>query len=75
MEWRVQSGPGSRVTLEMISRFLPLGLAGLTYWHVLLPVHDWLFKGTLRRLVHLCGGKEIRGPEIFAVDTAPQCRL
>lgn len=64
-----------RVRLEMVSRFLPKGLAGLAYWHALLPVHDWLFKGTLRELVRKSDGRLLGGPEIFPVATAPQCRI
>jgi hypothetical protein len=59
----------------MVSRFLPKGLAGLAYWYGLLPIHDWLFKGTLIALVRRSGGSLLKGPEIFAVNMAPECRI
>jgi len=41
----------------------------------LLPIHDWLFKGTLRELVRKSGGRSLGAPEMFPVATAPQCRI
>jgi hypothetical protein len=74
-ECRIHSEKGGRVRLEMVSRFLPRGLAGLAYWYGLLPIHDWLFKGTLLRLVQRAGGRVLSGPETFAVEAVPECRL
>jgi hypothetical protein len=42
-------GPGSRITQTAI--FDPVGLGGLLYWYALLPVHNVMFKGMLRRIV------------------------
>jgi hypothetical protein len=75
LECTVHAESDTRVRLEIVSRFLPKGLAGLAYWYGLLPVHDWLFKGTLLKLVRKSGGTLCKGPEIFAVETAPQCRI
>jgi uncharacterized protein YbjT (DUF2867 family) len=74
-ECTLHSTGDGRVRLEMVSRFLPRGLAGLGYWYGLLPIHDWLFKGTLRELVARSGGTPLTDPEIFRVEDAPQCHL
>jgi uncharacterized protein YbjT (DUF2867 family) len=42
-------GPGSRITQTAI--FDPVGLGGLLYWYALLPVHNVMFRGMLRRIV------------------------
>jgi hypothetical protein len=75
MEWRIQPRTSKQIQLEMVSRFLPFGLAGLAYWYGMLPVHDWLFKGTLTRLVEICNGRALRSPETFAVKKALQCSI
>ena len=75
LECLVHPESGNRVRLEMVSRFLPRGLAGLAYWYGLLPIHDWLFKGTLLQLVRRSDGRLLAGPETFLVETAPQCRI
>ncbi len=75
LECLIQVESGERIRLEMVSRFFPKGLAGLAYWYGLLPVHDWLFKGTLTQLVSRSGGKLLNGPKIFPVVTAPQCQI
>jgi uncharacterized protein YbjT (DUF2867 family) len=75
LECLIRSESDNRVRLEMVSRFLPKGLAGLAYWYGLLPIHDWLFKGTLIAIVRRSGGSLLKGPEIFAVNMAPECRI
>ena len=74
-ECTLHSAGEGLVRLEMVSRFLPRGLAGLGYWYGLLPIHDWLFKGTLQQLVNRSGGMPLTDPEIFRVENAPQCHL
>jgi uncharacterized protein YbjT (DUF2867 family) len=44
----VPSGTGSR--LRQTATFDPVGLAGLLYWYVLLPVHAVIFRGMLRSI-------------------------
>lgn len=75
LEILVHTDAGKRVQLEMVSRFLPKGLAGLAYWYGLLPIHDWLFKGTLIALMRKSRGKLLNGPQTFPVEQAPQCRI
>jgi hypothetical protein len=75
LEIAIEPEGKGRVRLEMVSRFLPRGIAGLVYWYGLLPIHDWLFKGTLLELVRSSSGKVCNGPVRFAVENAPQCRI
>ena len=35
--------------------FEPIGLSGLLYWYVLLPVHALIFAGLLRAIVRRAG--------------------
>ncbi len=41
-------GPDARITQTAI--FDPVGLGGLLYWYLLLPVHNIMFAGMLRRI-------------------------
>jgi uncharacterized protein YbjT (DUF2867 family) len=75
LECSIHHGPENRGRLELVSRFLPRGLAGIAYWYGLLPVHDWLFKGTLLELARKTGASVLNGPATFPVDTAPQCQI
>ena len=34
--------------LEHTAVFIPKGLAGLTYWYALYPLHAWIFRGLIR---------------------------
>jgi len=63
------------VRLEMVSRFLPKGLAGIGYWYGMLPIHDWLFKGILAQFARKFGGSRSGIPEVFPVEIDLECKL
>ncbi len=67
-------GPG-RVSLKMVSRFLPHGLFGILYWYGLLPTHQWLFQGMLRAVAQKTGLRLLRGPEKDEMEASLECRL
>jgi hypothetical protein len=75
LEFRFEPRGDQRVQLEMISRFLPRGLAGIVYWYALMPVHQWLFEGMLRAVAAQTGKPIVAGPEKFAVRDPAVCRL
>jgi hypothetical protein len=75
LEFRIQKESEGRVKLEIVSRFMPQGLAGIAYWYGMLPVHDWLFKGILTQIARKLGGSPSASPSIFAVETELECRL
>ena len=37
--------------IEQTVAFIPKGLFGLTYWHVLYPMHAWIFRGMVDAIV------------------------
>lgn len=61
--------------LQMLSRFLPRGLAGLTYWYALYPIHQWIFSGMLREIARAIGKPLITPPQRFTPAIANACRL
>ncbi len=75
LEFRIQAKSAGLVRLEMVSRFLPIGLAGIGYWYGMLPIHDWLFKGILTKLARQFGGPRSGIPETFPVETDLECSL
>ena len=75
LEFRIRSQSQGQVRLEMFSRFLAEGLAGIGYWYGMLPVHDWLFKGVLLQIARKFGDSPTGSPHIFSVEKELECKL
>jgi len=75
LEFRVHSKSQRRVKLEIVSRFLPQGLAGIVYWYGMLPTHDWLFKGVLVQMARKVGASPKGPPHTFSVEKELECKL
>ncbi len=74
LEIRVEpAAEGAEIILR--SRFLPRGLAGLAYWYVLYPFHQWIFSGMLMEMARRAGGRMIVGPERTTPKLPDTCRL
>jgi hypothetical protein len=68
------SGTG-QVELQMLSRFLPRGLAGILYWYVLYPFHQWIFFGMLKSIAKSIDKPMVSGPERFTPKLHTSCAL
>ncbi len=75
LEFRIHTTSAGHVRLEMVSRFLPQGLAGIGYWYGMLPIHDWLFKGILAQVARRLGGSRSGMPGTFPVESELECKL
>ena len=75
LEFRIADLGARRTALEMVSRFLPRGLAGIAYWYALLPAHQWIFEGMLSAVARRTGKRVLEGPEAIAVEDPVACRL
>jgi len=64
MEFEIQ-GMENRLDLSLGTRFRPRGLYGILYWYALLPFHDLLFGGMLRRIAQRVDRNVIDGPRRF----------
>ncbi|MBM4285208.1 MAG: SDR family oxidoreductase [Deltaproteobacteria bacterium] len=60
--------------LRQIARFLPRGLAGLTYWYALAPFHRWIYAGMLKAMARATGKAVVSGPEPYASRKRPPGR-
>jgi uncharacterized protein YbjT (DUF2867 family) len=49
LEFRAEPD-GDGTVIHQIAYFEPRGLAGLLYWYSLWPIHQWMFRGMLRRI-------------------------
>jgi len=49
LEFRADAD-GSSTIIRQIAQFEPRGLTGLLYWYLLLPIHEIMFRGMLRRI-------------------------
>ncbi len=65
-------GPG-QVELQMLSRFLPRGLAGILYWYGLYPFHQWIFFGLLKSIAKFIGKPISSGPQRFTPKLHTSC--
>ena len=46
------TGEANSATLRQTAIFDPIGLFGLVYWYALYPLHQLIFAGMLRNMVH-----------------------
>jgi hypothetical protein len=61
--------------LEMVLRFLPKGLPGLTYWTLVERLHRRVFRGMLAGIAAATGASQPNGPFEFDPDVENVCRL
>ncbi len=54
-------GRGSVIRQTAI--FDPAGLPGLLYWYALYPVHQWIFRGMLRKIAAMAESSSAKQPE------------
>lgn len=73
LDFQIHPGPEGVLEVRLVSRFLPRGLVGLLYWHVLKPFHAWLFKGLLRSIANRSSGTVSEGPFRFEPVTEASC--
>jgi len=67
---------GDRQTeLQLLSRFLPKGLAGLLYWYGTYPFHQWIFSGMLKAIAQSVGSPISNRPKRFTPKLQPKCTL
>jgi hypothetical protein len=61
--------------LRMVSRFLPAGLAGLAYWHMIYLMHRHVFKGMLDGIARSVGQPILKNAEYYRPQSTDTCRL
>jgi hypothetical protein len=75
LEFLIASQGPNRVAVDMVSRFLPRGVAGIAYWYALLPAHRWLFEGMLRAVARRTGKPVLEEAHRIPVEDSVVCRL
>jgi uncharacterized protein YbjT (DUF2867 family) len=73
LEFRIREIDHEVTELQMVGRFLPLGLLGLIYWYVLLPFHRWIYTGTLMSIAQRIDRPVIAGPKPFKPGSLNVC--
>lgn len=61
--------------LTLLSRFLPLGMAGILYWYGLYPFHEVIFFGMAKAMARATGKEIIGIPERFTPRIAGSCKI
>jgi uncharacterized protein YbjT (DUF2867 family) len=62
LEFRISQDNANSTYVEQIARFVPAGLKGLLYWHLIRPIHDLVFNGMLTGIVRASGKKVLMTP-------------
>ena len=75
LEFQITPMGDHQVELQLYSRFLPKGLAGLVYWYVLYPFHQWIFFGMLKAIAKSIGRPVVSGPLRFTPKLHTSCAL
>ena len=75
LDFQITPSGAEQVELQMLSRFLPRGLAGILYWYGLYPFHQWIFFGMLKSIARSIGKSITSGPERFTPKLHTSCAL
>ena len=75
LDFQIKPVGSGQVQLQMLSRFLPRGLAGILYWYGLYPFHQWIFSGMLKSIAKFIGKPIVSGPERFTPKLHTSCAL
>ena len=75
LEFEITALGSGRSELKMVSRFLPKGLAGIVYWYVFYPFHQWVFFGMLKSIAKLTGKTLSYPSERFTPKLHTRCAL
>jgi len=75
LEFEVISINPLETELRMISRFLPAGLAGIAYWHMIFILHRHVFKGMLDGIAKSTGKPLVQVSEYFKPESQDTCKL
>jgi uncharacterized protein YbjT (DUF2867 family) len=65
----------NRCELQLMSRFLPRGLAGILYWYGFFAFHHLIFRGMLRGVLRAAASPLLRGPERWQPAEKDACFL
>ncbi len=74
LEFRIENMDNGQCQIVLLSRFLPKGLIGLSYWYVLYPFHQYVFIKMLKGLVNASGLKMVTQPEKYYPLPSDICR-
>jgi hypothetical protein len=75
LEFRLTPIGDNQTELQMLSRFLPLGLGGLLYWYFLYPFHEWVFYGMLKSIARSINRPLVNGPARFTPRLTASCAM
>ena len=75
LEFQIHPLGHDRTEIQQLSRFLPRALFGILYWYALYPIHQWIFKGMMKKMALAVGRPVLEGPERFAPGRRYVCSI
>jgi hypothetical protein len=73
LEFGLHERSEGRTELVQRARYRPRGLLGLAYWYALVPLHEWLYRGMLRKIAASARRPVLAGPERLAPAPGTAC--
>ncbi len=75
LEIRIDPVGEQQSRLTLLSRFLPKGLAGILYWYILYPFHQYVFSSMLKGMAGSLGLELTAPPQRFTPKISKTCSL
>jgi uncharacterized protein YbjT (DUF2867 family) len=75
LEFTITPVGSGQTELQQLSRFVPKGFAGLTYWYSLYFPHHWLFRGMLQTIARAVGKPLVEGLQPFIPERRWTCAI
>jgi uncharacterized protein YbjT (DUF2867 family) len=75
LEIRIEPGNGNCCRLVLLSRFLPRGIAGILYWYILYPFHQYVFSNMIKGIAAAAGRRMLTPPKRFTPKISRTCTL
>ena len=75
LEIRIEPAETDRCELVLLSRFLPAGLAGILYWYLLYPFHQYVFTRMITGMVRSAGIRISSPPSRFTPKIKDSCSI
>jgi uncharacterized protein YbjT (DUF2867 family) len=72
---RLKPCSNQEIELMILSFFKPKGIAGILYWYLLYPFHQWVFNQMSKGMTEKSGLKQITWPQQFEPVLATSCIL
>lgn len=73
LSFKISPASKDTIELELLSQFLPKGLAGIVYWYMFFLFHEMVFSGMLLSIAKSIGKPMVSSPKRFTSTKSRSC--